>query len=244
MKGGDGMRHRLIAWSLGILAAASPAAGAVWIDDFTAAPYTLNVNLDGGFENLDQVGLDPASVFGGQRVTSIDGASPTEPASIVLRVDTAPPGKFSYVSTGQARALPLSLRFGPLTAPAPIDLLAASVDAFEVRVLSADFDSSSSSTAFNFIFDLDTGQAPRSPVQRATVPLVDSATPYSVFVPFASFSGEPNFSTVHSISFVGNAVPPETRFELDYIRAVPEPAGAVALLVAGAAAVLARRRRR
>lgn len=75
----------------------------------------------------------------------------------------------------------------------------------------------------------------------------DINAPFTFPIPFASFTGDDTFGNVTSIEFVfnGPAAPIQNMdFELDSIRAVPEPSTLALLFGCGAFAVIARTRRR
>jgi hypothetical protein len=246
MKRKTAARWATVAWLH--FAAIGVTYGETIIDDFTVGPVTKIANVANYNSTSGQSDLDPQHVIVGKRSFTLQGNMVS--GSVEAVIDTGGSGQLRYLphspvfSTDNVYHIDFGgrviLTYLPGSRGMSYDFASlAPGDAFAIDVISSDFGTRG---YFN-------GQIGMNGLQNLSqFTLHNSATPYTIRIPFSSIAINPATTPIRALTFdfTGpvTSIPADGTFVLDAIRVVPEPATLLSAFLAFAAFVAARRQAR
>lgn len=219
---------------LGLLAAAG-SAHALMIDDFTTGSFSQSISHVG---NPGWIGSQTGSMLGGERDAGIYiesnplGVNATIAAGSGFLVNsggTMLSAHFGVQYDGIGDETDSSTPFNSGPGLGGVDFSAD--NAFQLNFIANDEDLA----GYIQVYDLDGNVS-----QVLYTVAGGQMSPFSYTVAFSDFSGNADFSSINSITFIWSTSP-SGDFALSSIESVPEPA-TMAILGIGAAALIRRRR--
>jgi hypothetical protein len=186
-------RLYLIIGLIGLAISSDRTSCATMIDDFSTGPFSIEV-VRYESESITLGALPTSHVLGGSRFVTLNGLGPSPTSSVRVAVDDAN-RVFRYDADAGATAANFVVRYGHAN-NLQANLLADGSNAIVFDFVFADFESGRGN--FDIIADTEPGG------RYLYVPVTNSATPFSLVVPYRAFSASmsgANFANVTSIQF-------------------------------------------
>ena len=165
---------------------------AITIDDFSAGSFSIEV-LRYETESATQIGLPTTNTLGGSRFVTLNGLGPTPQSSVRVSVDSAFT-EFRYDADPGSTAANFRIVYGSAT-NLQANLLADGTNSIVFDFAFADFESGVG------YFDISVTTQPGG--RYLYVPVVNSASPFSLVLPYRAFeTGYPgaNFADVSKLT--------------------------------------------